>query len=411
MMHIGSFLLWNALAKFALQTASTARRPPRSPRNVNFREGGMRTVASAGSFAKASWSLSGKQGLFFFMGIVLILSACGGCRREKSVGQSGSAVFSSVPGNKTGSFPICEDELSDVFFLASTTIPGAAFEEKLSGVGIAIGDHHTILRTADGGRTWARVIPRQEKGPEFTQVFFTSPYHGWVVSRDAMLHSSDAGITWQAVPRPSGNFYYFGPVSATPGTVYMRQPPTYGITVYRMNETASSWTNLPGTTHRNDYAALFFLDDRYGWVAGNYGVYARTIDGGATWEAIDLSTRGYLADLSFVTPQDGWMRPLQGHEGGAWRTQDGGQKWERMDAGIPPFWTIRDMQRLDAQTGFLLTDAGDSTQIMGTTNGGVAWTTIAKLPAGVQAICFPTAEDGWAAGPSGCVQRIHLTAK
>src|SRR5437588_12800738 len=47
--------------------------------------------------------------------------------------------------------------------------------------GWAVGDHNTVLRTTDGGRTWARQLERQAKGPDWGQVLLAGPKQGWVI--------------------------------------------------------------------------------------------------------------------------------------------------------------------------------------------------------------------------------------
>lgn len=69
----------------------------------------------------------------------------------------------------------------------------AAFPDALHG--FAVGEHGSIVRTEDGGRTWQA----QDSGVDVTlyQVMFVSPELGAVIGDGAvLLVTSNAGRTW-----------------------------------------------------------------------------------------------------------------------------------------------------------------------------------------------------------------------
>lgn len=309
----------------------------------------------------------------------------------------------------------CQDDLNDVFFISPATLPtgAAAPAHQPPRAGFAVGKNNTILRTTDGGRTWCRAVPRSadEKAPEFVAVLFGSMTDGWAVSRGVLLHTADGGENWTQASKLPGNFYYFGPSTVTPAHYYQMQPPGCGATVHRTASGGKTWEALPATLPRNDYETVFFLDDSLGWLAGNYGHFAGTQDGGRAWTVKNLPARVRVARIQFVNPTCGWLQTHYASEGGVLSTRDGGLTWQTQDTGLPGTAGIKDMQFLDEKNGFLLANVGSGkTQIARTLDGGATWKTMATLPVDLEAGCFVSATEGWAVGPKGLILRLKLAA-
>jgi photosystem II stability/assembly factor-like uncharacterized protein len=68
---------------------------------------------------------------------------------------------------------------------------------------------------------------------------------------------------------------------------------------------------------------------------GARGQLARTVDGGATWRAINVSTSADMIDASFSTRDAGYALDVRGS---LFRTTNGGQSWQPIDPGTtsPP---------------------------------------------------------------------------
>lgn len=72
------------------------------------------------------------------------------------------------------------------------------------GVGFLLGTRQTLLETKDGGQTWApRSIPAAEDEDfnyRFNAISFKGK-EGWIVGKPAiLLHTSDAGDSWERIP-------------------------------------------------------------------------------------------------------------------------------------------------------------------------------------------------------------------
>ena len=116
-----------------------------------------------------------------------------------------------------------------------------------------------------------------------------------------------------------------------------------------------------------DLGQVDFTDAADGWAVGP-GALLRTVNGGATWTALgEPRLNGHCVSVSavhFVSPVLGYA--IAGNAGagvaGAGGTETGGQ-------------------------------------LLRTTDGGVSWGLSAGAPAGAQAVCFSTAQDGYLGAP------------
>jgi photosystem II stability/assembly factor-like uncharacterized protein len=154
--------------------------------------------------------------------------------------------------------------------------------------------------------------------------------------------------------------------------------------------------------------AIQFTGQGHGWAAGAGRILA-TSDGGRTW------TRQYagpavLGQLDFTSPADGWaVGP-----GALLRTTNGGANWTalsepRMNGQC---LSVSSVHFVSAVLGYAVaggSGAGTSTggsatgsaggQLLRTTDGGVTWGQAAGAPAGAQAVCFSTTQDGYLGVP------------
>jgi photosystem II stability/assembly factor-like uncharacterized protein len=336
------------------------------------------------------------------LGIGLCVAlATGGCGQRKTATLPTKAAAKKVLDPAV--VYSCEDSLTSIFFVCDATVPGGGTPLN----GFAVGASNTILRTTDGGKTWQRSLPRNPATEPFERVLFHTPHEGWAVSRDRLLCTTNGGTAWQKTAQLPGNFYYFGPCAVNSNRYFQMQPPTCDAKIY--TAAGSIWTVWGTMLPRNDYSAVFFLDDQYGWLAGNYGVTAYTTNGGAAWIKQNIPNGGNLAEIQFVTPQIGWIRPLMGHEGGIWHSRDGGATWAKQAAGIKSYNNIEDLQFLNDKVGFLLVNTGaDNAEVLQTRDGGATWTLARAFKAPARALCFVSPTEGWLAATDGSILHCVL---
>ena len=249
-----------------------------------------------------------------------------------------------------------------------------ALDEKQT---LVFGYAGKILRTEDSGYTWSLVNSGTDKA--LYSASFPDATNGWAVGQDGLiLHTSDGGKTWAR--------------QATDVPIYL--------------------------------FAVDFVDAKNGWAVGDKATTVHTTDGGATWvtgkiasdeelsadEAL-LAQEPVLYGVRFVDEKTGW---IVGEFGNIYHTTDGGASWrtqqetliggeDTFDAlDIPTFFGAA---FANAQNGVT---AGLETKMAITADGGATWAfdkTSIKDSTGdplYQPFLFDDA-TGWAVGAAGLV--------
>lgn len=245
-------------------------------------------------------------------------------------------------------------------------------------LGFGVGQDGAIFHTADAGKTW----DRQQSGTEnyLLDVDFVDENHGWAVGEDSVtVKTSDGGKSWQkGKVRMSG--------VGVPGEMALAlESPTY--------------------------YSVDFIDDKTGWVAGEYGQISVTRDGGETWTPQHGSLlSGKRRDVMFLpsfqcirfrnAAQGVAVGTAQGKGdlGGIAFTNDGGETWQFADS--PTDAPLYDIAWLPDGKSILVGSSGEA--LIG--NGADGWKPL-DMPAGTYAalasIDFDPAGRGIIAGAHG----------
>ena len=83
------------------------------------------------------------------------------------------------------------------------------------------------------------------------------------------------------------------------------------------------WKPIQSIATGTDFNAVYFVDSKRGWVAGDAGFVSRTIDGGLTWQKQSVNTIAAINDIYFRNKDIGYL--LAGNS--IFQTDDGGQVW------------------------------------------------------------------------------------
>lgn len=86
---------------------------------------------------------------------------------------------------------------------------------------------------------------------------------------------------------------------------------------------AQGWAGGRQGLAGKDLNAVYFLDSRRGWVAGDGGLVMRTRDGGRTWTRQTVETRQSFNDVYFRNEEDGYLLAASQ----IFTTEDGGETW------------------------------------------------------------------------------------
>src|SRR2546425_12386686 len=90
-----------------------------------------------------------------------------------------------------------------------------------------------------------------------------------------------------------------------------------------VSDAQSGWNPRRIGSGGKDLNAVYFVDSKEGWVAGDGGFVSHTQDGGATWIERPIGTEHSINDIYFVGKNSGFV--LAG--GSIFATDDGGHTW------------------------------------------------------------------------------------
>lgn len=158
---------------------------------------------------------------------------------------------------------------------ATSTVssPVRAIDFVSGSTGFALDDRAGVMRTVDGGRTW---IKRSTIANPMNDICFVSGYTGWAVGYPGViLRTGNGGRTWSR----------------------QRSGTTKGLNAVR------------------------FVNRSTGWAVGDGGVVLKTSNGGRTWRRLTVSTTSTLHSVWFSDAQYGW---IVGDSGTIFATTTGG---------------------------------------------------------------------------------------
>jgi photosystem II stability/assembly factor-like uncharacterized protein len=239
-----------------------------------------------------------------------------------------------------GSCRNCEivRQLGDLGLVApGTVLAGGYF---FPTVGEGSGDY-SVVRSSDSGRHWVEMVRSRMHATE-PSISFVSEKIGWIsgMSMDAstwVLRTDDAGSHWRMLSEHFiQNMQFINP--------------------------------LIGVGSEFD---------------GEKSEFAKTLDGGRTWNRLTLPDVKFIGKILFISPEVGWIagtnelaEDLNGRVAYVLRTTDGGRSWKSSqipsDKGVAD---IRDLFFVSASEGWLITwhFNNDGTHLFHSTDGGETW--------------------------------------
>jgi len=255
-----------------------------------------------------------------------------------------------------------------------STLSQIAFSDSLHGW--AVGEDSTILNTINGGASWTE--QQLNISTDCAAVQFIDENTGWILGtnnnsyyagkRPALLFTDNAGSNWanrlksldQDIDIVDVCF-----IDSTLGWMISRN------SIYHSYDAGRSWTRQydSGSDYDADQLrSICFVDSMTGFCAGynysNYGRLLKTSNGGKIWTAKSLAI-GLIRDIYFLSNMVGW---IVGSDGLLARTINGGDSFELMTTNIPSI--IVRVYFTDENTGWAVTN---SNILLRTVDGGQNW--------------------------------------
>jgi photosystem II stability/assembly factor-like uncharacterized protein len=152
-------------------------------------------------------------------------------------------------------------------------------------IGWAVGggdsEYGMVIKTTDGGKTWATVYKESVRMKGYRSCFFIDQNRGWVGlgSVPVIARTSDGGQTWDTIQLEKGDFYDMHFTSKDVGWVVGKDDSGYAL-ICRTSDGGLTWKNVTIPKVKATLYALDFSDPNHGWAVGDNGTILKTTDGG-----------------------------------------------------------------------------------------------------------------------------------
>ncbi len=289
-----------------------------------------------------------------------------------AVGDSGTILRSTNGGLTWAPFNSGTQTLNAVYFTSATT-------------GWAVGNAGTILKTTNFGNT-TPTWTQEGSGvtaENLTQVYFLDATHGFAVgSSGIVLKTINGGTAWTAQDTVSGALSGL----SVPST-YIGYAVGSSGKIFKTTGGGAQWNTVP-------LYGAYFASAASGWVVGASGTIDSTEDGGRTWTAQSAATTQTLNAIDFGNGNRG---VAVGNRGTFCNTTNAGTAWSCQTAGTANLYGV------SAASATVAYAVGDSGKIWHSTNINSAPAAWSALTSGttepLQAVVFPsTATTGYAVG-------------
>ena len=262
--------------------------------------------------------------------------------------------------------------------------------------GWVVGTNGVVMSSKDRGKTWMSSDSESLSNNTLTQVNFTTPNNGWLVSIGKVHYTGSGGNSWsvqhqeRAVgERPPGILdIYF--VNTTEGWAVGG----IGTILHTLN--GGKWEKIRIYSDKHLWG-VYFVDPEHGWIVGEEGEILHTQDGGKQWISQNSDAEQPLFAVHFANLMNGW---IVGTNGLILHTDSGGQTWIRQKN---PFkQSLRDVSFFNEKDGWAV---GEEGLILQTTDGGMTWDRYASPTSNNLQDIHLLKNKGWIVGEKGTILR------
>ena len=254
-----------------------------------------------------------------------------------------------------------------------------------------------IYHTTDGGAVWS--LQEYNSNDSFAGVSFANADTGVAVGRTwdgeesstLILRTTDGGATWER---------HLDALSAPLLRVMLMQNGTGwavggGGTILNTTDFGLTWSAV---VQNGDWAlgGITLTDDHSGWAVGSHGLLLHTTDGFAhTTRQDQWLTEGFLTDVVFLDPLEGWVAVTTPDSSSILHTTDGGVTWTEQ-YGSGSLW-VNCIVFTDAMHGWAADFLNGTSNVIHTTDGGATWSSqYESATNSIQRLFFTDGHHGWA---------------
>ena len=222
-----------------------------------------------------------------------------------------------------------------------------------------------VLKTEDGGNNW-RIIELESKRI-FSHIDAWNGQIAWVMGNSSqILRTTDGGTKWDtySLPQPTLNGNVVGWSFLNPYTFYLAMA---NGRVLVSTDGGEQW-NIVTTIPQARPTSMVFSDIAHGFIFTDHGMMYSTSDAGTSWTSVGSNSDEALSAVSFPTRTVGWV---VGDFGTILKSNNAGLNWTRQKSNS--FEKLNSVDFYNTKLGLV---AGDHGAILKTTDGGVNWTPV-----------------------------------
>lgn len=260
-----------------------------------------------------------------------------------------------------------------------------------------------ILETTDAGTTWQLKQTFSDFDLSITDFAFSDTL-GFIISiNGVVLKTVDSGNTWTKIDIGLGSYDYqmLNTVNIVDGVIIISSVHK----LYKSFDGGVTWQYLDITNEKERVTTTFFTSANIGHAACNSGTILKTIDGGLNWYSTEKKSRSSsnFTKIYFFNENIGYAS--QEHST-LLKTEDGGESWS-FSASFRGN-SIYSMTFINENIGYI---GGENGSLYKTIDGGDNWEQISsQISRGdfedIYGLCFLDENIGYAVGSRG---RIYKT--
>lgn len=267
-------------------------------------------------------------------------------------------------------------------------------------VAIAVNSSGEILKTTDGGASWAKkfqtpLIPPRNRGVYLRCLAFADTMRGWAgttTQEHRLFRTLDGGENWSGVDNlPGAPDKICGLYAASKEVIYGSgtNDPADGAAMIKTTDGGATWQAIDMSAHASNLIDVYFRDELRGFVVGGVTkdprpsyenvrpVILHTADGGRTWVDRLEGMRSEFVDgtwgwkIQFLNNSLGYVSLENFTRALILKTTDGGLTWKRID--VPGNANLEGIGFLDETVGWVGGWGSQTTSSSFTDNGGQTW--------------------------------------
>lgn len=266
-------------------------------------------------------------------------------------------------------------------------------------LGWAAGSDGLVISSKDGGKSWMGTGPIAQLSTTLTQISFTTPQNGWVVSIGKVHYTGSGGNSWVVQHHERSS------TGKSPGILdihFVTKSEGWAVgglgTVLHTQNGGVKWKKI-NTSSEKHLWGVYFADPKHGWIVGEDSEILHTQDGGKQWTRQETDAEQPLFAVHFVDLVKGW---IVGTNGLILNTKDGGQTWNRQQNSFKG--TLRDVAFSSETEGWVV---GEEGVILHTTDGGTTWVRVASPTTSNLQDIHLYKKTGWIVGEKGIILKLN----